>query len=286
VLGNHVGMRIVVTRDVDQFAAHAEGFVAQRLERNVLATLLMRFKEDPVARERAIFAYALDEHGVTAGAALRMPPWPLLAAGFPDRALADPLAALWLAEDPGVDAVTAEPGTARALSHAIATAAGGNARLRVSEAIHVLDEVAELPYRADGHFRVAQQADRLLLIEWEKAFARETGFSVDAIAEHTVDRRLAGGRQFVWDDGGPVSTAGVNPVVTGTARVGPVYTPIERRRHGYATSLVAALSAHALAMGAARCMLFTDLANTTSNKIYALIGYRRCGDFEEHAIDR
>jgi predicted GNAT family acetyltransferase len=279
-------MRTVVTRDVDEFAAHAERFVAQRLERNVLATLLMRFKEDPFARGRAIFGYALDEHGAIAAAALRMPPWPLLAAEFADRALADSLAALWLAEDPAVDAVTAEPNTARALSHAIASAAGGSARLRVSEAMHVLDEIAELPYRAEGHFRAARRSDRPLLIEWEQAFARETGFSDDAVAEHTVDRRLAGGRQFVWDDSGPVATAGVNPVVAGTARVGPVYTPTERRRHGYATSLVSALSAHALAMGAARCMLFTDLANPTSNKIYALIGYRRCGDFEEHAIDR
>ncbi len=30
------------------------------------------------------------------------------------------------------------------------------------------------------------------------------------------------------------------------------------------------------------CMLYTDLANPTSNKIYAEIGYRRVGDWEEH----
>jgi predicted GNAT family acetyltransferase len=28
-------------------------------------------------------------------------------------------------------------------------------------------------------------------------------------------------------------------------------------------------------------MLFADLANPTSNKIYAVVGYRRTGDWEE-----
>jgi predicted GNAT family acetyltransferase len=29
-------------------------------------------------------------------------------------------------------------------------------------------------------------------------------------------------------------------------------------------------------------MLFTDLANSTSNKIYAAVGFRRCAEWEEH----
>jgi predicted GNAT family acetyltransferase len=271
---------------VEEFAAHAERFLEQRLERNLLATLLLRFREDAFARERATFAYALDPHGAITAAALRMPPWPLVATGFEQPDLARSLAERWLAEDPGVDGVTAQPTTARAVSEAIASLAGGSARLRLSEAMHVLDEVAALPHGADGCFRAARQSDRSLLVEWERAFARETGFGDDEVAERTVDRRLAHDRQFVWDHRGPVSTAGVNAVVAGTARVGPVYTPAEHRRHGYATSLVAALSDHALASGAARCMLFTDLANPTSNKIYALIGYRRCGEWEDYAIDR
>jgi predicted GNAT family acetyltransferase len=31
-------------------------------------------------------------------------------------------------------------------------------------------------------------------------------------------------------------------------------------------------------------MLFTDLANLTSNKIYAEVGYRRAGAWEEHDL--
>ena len=33
-------------------------------------------------------------------------------------------------------------------------------------------------------------------------------------------------------------------------------------------------------------MLYTDLSNPTSNKIYAEVGYRRFADWEEHAFQR
>ena len=45
------------------------------------------------------------------------------------------------------------------------------------------------------------------------------------------------------------------------------------RGRGYATALVAHASAEALAHGATRCYLHTDLANPTSNAIYRRIGY-------------
>jgi hypothetical protein len=90
---------------------------------------------------------------------------------------------------------------------------------------------------------------------------------------------------MVWDDGQPVSMIGLAPEVAGVVRIGPVYTPPPHRRRGYAGSAVAAASRRALAGGAARCMLFTDLANPTSNKIYAEVGYRRVADWEEIALE-
>ena len=54
------------------------------------------------------------------------------------------------------------------------------------------------------------------------------------------------GRTMVfWDDGGPVAMAGLSgPTPTGI-RIGPVYTPPERRRRGYAGNLVAGIAAAA-----------------------------------------
>lgn len=101
-----------------------------------------------------------------------------------------------------------------------------------------------------------------------------------------VDLRLDHDRLFVWDHHGPVSMVGTAPVVGAVAWVGPVYTPPAHRCRGYAGSAVAAVSRRALVAGARRCVLFTDLANPTSNKIYAELGYRRVTDWEEHEFAR
>ena len=70
------------------------------------------------------------------------------------------------------------------------------------------------------------------------------------------------------------------PTPTGI-RIGPVYTPPEHRRRGYATTLVADLSAWLLEQGHRACFLYTDLANPTSNRIYVEIGYERVCDAME-----
>jgi predicted GNAT family acetyltransferase len=119
------------------------------------------------------------------------------------------------------------------------------------------------------------------MLEWWRGFVRDTGV-IGADDTIGVDSRLDHGGLFVWEDPDPVSMVGVTRAIAGVVRVGPVYTPPALRRNGYAGSAVAATSRDALAAGADTCMLFTDLANPTSNKIYAEIGYRRFADWEEH----
>jgi len=60
--------------------------------------------------------------------------------------------------------------------------------------------------------------------------------------------------------------------------VGPVYTPPEHRRHGYAGALTGEITTRILAQSNQPC-LYTDLANPTSNKIYAQLGYVPVADF-------
>lgn len=78
---------------------------------------------------------------------------------------------------------------------------------------------------------------------------------------------------------------GTGPPVTGVVRLGPVYTPPEARRNGYATALVADVSRRSLAAGARKCMLYTDLAKATSNNIYQAVGYRRSNDAQEYLFN-
>lgn len=64
----------------------------------------------------------------------------------------------------------------------------------------------------------------------------------------------------------------------GVARVGPVYTPTDHRRLGYGAAVTAACTRDALDRGVDAVVLFTDLANPTSNAIHQQIGYRPVRD--------
>jgi predicted GNAT family acetyltransferase len=154
-------------------------------------------------------------------------------------------------------------------------------------AMHVLTTVIDPPRPGAGRLVTATSADRDLALEWWTAFVTETDV-IDAGPEAravTVDFRLGQGHLFLWEDEGrPVSTVAINPPVAGVIRVGPVYTPPGERGRGYASSAVAAVSRLGLDGGAHTCMLYTDLADPTSNKIYADVGYRRVAEWEERVF--
>ena len=61
--------------------------------------------------------------------------------------------------------------------------------------------------------------------------------------------------------------------------IGWVYTPPLRRKQGYGSGIVAAMSRLALDRGASFCLLFTDSSNPTSNHIYRDIGYAHLCQF-------
>jgi predicted GNAT family acetyltransferase len=93
-----------------------------------------------------------------------------------------------------------------------------------------------------------------------------------------VDDRIGYGGLTVWEvDGVPVSMAGRTRPAAGMLRVGPVYTPVELRRRGYAAAVTAAVSRAAQDI-ADEVLLFTDMANPTSNSIYQRLGYRPIAD--------
>jgi predicted GNAT family acetyltransferase len=158
--------------------------------------------------------------------------------------------------------------TAADTSHAKASAAK---RLR-SNRLYELLENGEVP-AIEGKLRQAGPKERSLMILWTRAFEREIGESADQ-AELRVDRRLAAGQLWLWDlSGETVSMAVSREPIHGVVRLSGVYTPPERRKHGYAAVCVHALSKQLCDAGY-RCILYTDLGNPTSNCIYRRIGYR------------
>lgn len=70
-----------------------------------------------------------------------------------------------------------------------------------------------------------------------------------------------------------------------TIRIGGVYTPPEWRGRGYASAVTAAITRLSLDRGYAECVLYTDLANPTSNRIYANLGYLPVADVVDLALE-
>ena len=193
----------------------------------------------------AIFAVASDADGATVGAALRTPPHPLLVTGT----IAEPEAFLeaWMGLDPRVPGVSGERGLARLVAAAWNAQGGRHAEVVLHEALYLLEQEVAPAVPAPGRLRRAEWRDRAPLEAWSIQFRIDAGLA--------------------------------NP--RGAAAV---YTPAERRGHGYATAATAALSQRLLDGGAERCMLYTDVANPVSNHIYAKLGYVRVTDWEEHAF--
>jgi predicted GNAT family acetyltransferase len=273
---------LAFTRDLAKLHPDADAFLEHGVERNLLASLLVHARAGRLAGSEPLFACGSDDAGALCFFAMRTPPWPLLVSEL-QPAEADELIERWLAEDAGVPGVSGVPATARAVAAAWERRTGGSISCRMRDALHVLRDVVDPARPASGALRQALEGDRTLLVAWERAFVSDAGViaSAAAEAERTVERRLVADAAYLWDDERPVSMLALSPEIALTVRIGPVYTPPEYRRQGYASSAVATATREALARGARQCMLFTDLANPTSNKIYAAVGFRRVAAWEE-----
>ena len=159
-----------------------------------------------------------------------------------------------------------------------------------------LFELGELsvPPSPPGALRPVTEDEAGLALDWFRAFHRdadeqagrrpgdghgETAFGIDDMLV-----RIRGERVWFWDDGGPVHLTGANAPAFGVARVGPVYTPNERRGRGYAAAAVAEVSRRIVAGGARAC-LFTDQANPISNRLYETLGYRPVVDMANLLVE-
>jgi GNAT superfamily N-acetyltransferase len=219
------------------------------------------------------------EGAAVVGALLRTEHRPALVSGVPRRcagAVADALGRLGL--DPGGAQGPAEE--AEAFAAVWAAGAGVSVEVGFRLRLFALEDLRP-PADVPGAARTVEPGDAAgidLLAAWRAAFDRE----LDGVWTHRhtprddVVRSLAtGAGEVVWEVGGtPVAQATAKAVTAGMSRLGPVYTPPERRRRGYAAAVTAAASRWALAHGAHRVLLYTDLANPTTNRLYPRLGYR------------
>lgn len=138
-----------------------------------------------------------------------------------------------------------------------------------------------IPSLPAGHFRIARQEDIPTITHWLHAFEAEALGETSAPDLERGKRLVQGGYMFLWElKGEIVSMAMKTRPIRHSISIGSVYTPPEHRENGYATAVVAHLTAQLLDSGWQFITLFTDLGNPTSNKIYMKIGYVPVCDFQ------
>ena len=145
-----------------------------------------------------------------------------------------------------------------------------------------LTEVSS-PKKTSGHFRFAEEKDEALLLKWMKEFHYEAvphdPLASDEALLKAIKNCITEKGYFLWEDRGEVVCWVASTRQTQREGwIAPVYTPKHLRGKGYASSLVAVASQAILDKGKV-ALLFTDLANPTSNSIYQKIGYKPLADF-------
>jgi predicted GNAT family acetyltransferase len=281
------GVEVRVLRDPHLFA----GLSSRWLATDPFSTNIMGVHLDGVLHgvrpqgEDDIWIAAVERGGVV-GAAMHTPPYHLFLPRLPAR-VASQIADRLAAADRRLPGVIGE-------AHAVAEFAGVWAERTDSTSssqtrmrMYRLQRLAP-PVGVSGVARLAGPAERHLLIEWFEHFSAEAHPDrTEEAAATTVERGLVAGQLWLWWEGGtPVSVAGRSAPAAGVARIGPVYTPPEHRRHGYGTAVTAAATQAALRAGAEHVALYTDLANPTSNSIYQTIGYVPDHDAEDRRFSR
>jgi GNAT superfamily N-acetyltransferase len=136
-----------------------------------------------------------------------------------------------------------------------------------------------------GTLRRATDADGDLLVAWRRSFIVDTGTEGIGDPATSVQHDLDDGRLFLWDDNGPCCSARASIPTAGVSRIGIVYSPPERRRRRYASACVGSLCAWVQEREHADCMLFTQLANPTSNGVYRRLGFEAVAEMLQYRFD-
>jgi len=243
---------------------------------SVVASVTRALVADPSRHVGARWWAATDPSGQVVGAFMHTPPHPLHVA-LASTEVARALASLLAEEGDRLPGVSGQREPAEAFAEEWAARTGARSSVVMQMGRFALPTPARLPFEVSGSFRTATPADTPLVDEWHEQF-------IDAIegpgsrAAAPLTEHMSDGRVGLWQDRGrPVSMAYASPASGGVTRISGVWTPPELRGHGYASAVVVGLSTARQSEGE-KCVLYTDLANPTSNAIYQAIGYRRIGD--------
>lgn len=285
--GTYWVMRITVYSDPKSFLAQAEPLLkSDPFSTNVIATVTTRIVSGALPGiEENLWSTIEGDHGQVIGAAMHTPPHNMFLSRMPQdaaHALATDVAHSGRAL-PGVNGATE---STRAFARAWEGLTGRSSSIVTEMRMYRLVDLVWPEAPPGQAHRAETSRDLSVVAAWFAAFHDEE--QPDAPADDwtaMAQRRMNASEVHLWrTEGMPVALAAVSGAAVGVARVGPVYTPLRWRRKGYGSSVTAAATAAALGAGAQHVVLYTDLANPTSNSIYQTIGYRPDHDAQERSF--
>ena len=217
--------------------------------------------------------------GELLGAALQTPPYPLVCNGIPHAAIEAVVADL-AGRRPDLPGVRGMRPTALGFANAWELVTGHTATVDTEERLYRLGTL-RAPTGVRGSARLATAGDRDLIVDWVNQFFGESFSRVsnDGGADFVAAAERKGDRFTLWTvDDVPASMAMLRAPAADVSRIGPVFTPADRRGNGYGSAVTAAAVELAHRSGTGDVVLFADLANAVSNAIYQRIGFEAVAD--------
>ncbi|MEH3139378.1 MAG: GNAT family N-acetyltransferase [Mycobacterium kyogaense] len=209
------------------------------------------------------------------GAAMQTPPYPLLVNGLPIENV-DSTVAFVAETHPTLCGLRGLRERAQRFCAAWQSRLAVGSRVNVEEMLYRLGTL-QPPVDVPGEQRLATEVDHPLLAARVEDFFVETFQEVrdDEAGVRFVKGAVAAGNRFVlWTvDDEVVSMALLRAPASGVSRIGPVQTPVAARGRGFGSAVTAAAAHLARDEGVPEVVLFADLANPVSNRIYRRIGF-------------
>ena len=259
-----------------EFLDRAEAWL---LTDEVSHNLLLGFARES-SDDEAAFLATVERQGEVVACALGRPGLPLVLTEVAP-ALARRLAEAVGEADFSPDGVVGDPHGAAAFAERWSEISARPVVRGPRQRLHRLTRLRSLEQAPPGEMVWAGPDEIGLLTSWLCAFTRESGTSMPeerALVESLVVRNAAA----VWrSDQRLRAMAAWTGRSERCARVSFVYTPPAERGRGWASALVHDLSAWLLDDGLEDCVLFTDIDNPVSNRIYHRLGYRPVRDLVE-----
>lgn len=256
-------------------------------ENNLIFGLSLRLKENPLLFiTKPFFAVVQNDDGELPLSSLMTPPYPIIVQGDPQTGEAiDLLINHLLSNEILVSGVNGKAEISTAFAERWFHLAGKKYQLAVSLRLYELRNVL-WPKMPEGNFRLADQKDVDVIAKYHFAFMRGVEPNMDHVFDkQKISRMIDDETVYLWEvTHVPVSMAMISRPTGHGICISGVYTPPAERKRGYASACVAHLSHLMLNKGYQYTILFTDLANPTSNHIYQAVGYEPMCDFLRYSF--